>query len=142
MGKPTLIDTNILVDVLGKRKLFYAASHAVWQAHQNKLLDGYVAAVSLTNLFYIMAKHSDRAAAWRGLNICLDTFAICEVNREILELAAKMPGRDFEDNVQIAAAYAYNLEAIVTRNKSDFLGSAIPVFSPEELLAQINANGE
>jgi hypothetical protein len=46
---------------------------------------------------------------------------------------------DFEDAVQVAAAMAKSLDAIVTRDVVDFVGSSIPIMSPDELVKQLRA---
>ena len=60
------------------------------------------------------------------------------VDDQILEQAYALAGPDFEDDLQIASAQFYGLVAIVTRNKSDFEDSSVPVLSPDELLEQIS----
>ena len=43
--------------------------------------------------------------------------------------------KDFEDAIQYSAAKAEGgVSAIVTRNKDDYIGSEIPVMSPDEFL--------
>ena len=42
---------------------------------------------------------------------------------------------DFEDALQLACAAAGRAEAVITRNTSDFIGSAIPAMTPEAFLA-------
>jgi hypothetical protein len=49
-----------------------------------------------------------------------------------------MPGDDFEDNLQMACASLTKLDAIVTRNKDDFEGSPVPVFTPAEALTRLS----
>jgi PIN domain-containing protein len=73
----------------------------------------------------------------RAVQAYLSTFEICSLDRVTLELAAALPGGDFEDNVQIACAYGASLDGIVTRDKTHFAGASGSVYSPTELLAQI-----
>ena len=51
-----LIDTNILIDFLMKRPLFYDDSRKVIQLCMNKKIDGCIAAHSVMNIFYILRK--------------------------------------------------------------------------------------
>jgi hypothetical protein len=53
--------------------------------------------------------------------------------------ADAMLGSDFEDNILIAAAVTSRLDAIVTRNPSDFSHSPIPVLEPAELLRRLTS---
>ena len=57
------------------------------------------------------------------------------VDRTALEMATTLPGSDFEDNLQIAYAVEAGLDAIVTRNAKDFVGSPIRILTPAEFLA-------
>jgi len=41
---------------------------------------------------------------------------------------------DFEDAVQVAAAMATSLDAIITRDVAGFVGSSILIMSPDELV--------
>lgn len=132
-----MFDTNVLLDVLAKREPFLEDSKAVWAAHDEKRIDGYIAATSLTNLFYIVRRQTDPNQAWASVQKVLGSFAICEVNKTILEYALTLSGSDFEDNVQIACAYAYQLGGIETRDEAGFAGSKIPVFKPGALLAEL-----
>ena len=45
---------------------------------------------------------------------------------------------DFEDSVQVAAAMGTSLDAIVTRDVVGFVGSPVPIMSPDELVNQLS----
>jgi hypothetical protein len=45
---------------------------------------------------------------------------------------------DTEDNLQIVAAVEAGLDAVVTRNPSDFAACPLPVLTPQELLARLS----
>ncbi len=65
---------------------------------------------------------------------------ICPVNRRILQAAILSNLNDFEDAVQLVCATSLNLDAIVTRDSTDFAGSTIPIFSAGELLPSLPEN--
>lgn len=144
MAKPRiLIDTNILIDVLANRQPFVTEAKLLWDAHVDSKMDGYVAAVSLTNFFYIMRRLGvTNEEVWKGVRVILDTFYICEVNEVALRYAAQLPGDDFEDNVQIACAVAYQLDGIATRDDKGFKHAPLTAFHPADLLVQLGKNGE
>jgi hypothetical protein len=48
-----------------------------------------------------------------------------------------MSGRDYEDNVHLAAAIELALDVIVTRDPSGFTGAPFTVLSPPALIAQL-----
>jgi hypothetical protein len=72
----------------------------------------------------------------------LHSIDVVAVDRPILFYANQLPGADFEDNVQIACTVKAKLEAIVTRDKSDFKMATVPVFSPGEFLAILEQQQE
>ena len=59
------------------------------------------------------------------------------LNRAVLTAALALDFDDYEDAVVHEAAVAVDADAIVTRNGADFAGSAVPIFTPGELLAAI-----
>lgn len=61
----------------------------------------------------------------------------CPVDDAVLQHASKLPMSDYEDAVQAAAAQAAGLDALVTRNGSDYAGAPLLVLSPGELLARL-----
>jgi hypothetical protein len=63
--------------------------------------------------------------------------AILPIDKQTLLDADAMRGKDFEDNILIAAAVAASVDAIVTRNVADFAHSPIPVWQPAELLRRL-----
>ncbi|NKQ34487.1 MAG: PIN domain-containing protein [Chloroflexi bacterium] len=142
MDKQVLLDTNVLIDVLANRKPFAPESQAVWDAHVNRSIKGYIAAISVTNFFYIIRRLTTKEEAWNGVHIILDTFAICDISAALLRYAAQLPGADLEDNVQIACAQALDLDAIVTRDKPGFQKTSIPILTPSELIAELGLKGE
>lgn len=68
----------------------------------------------------------------------LTLLEICLVDSQILEQAFASNLSDFEDAVQEACARRENMDAIVTRDRADFAGSTIPIFSAGELLQNLS----
>jgi hypothetical protein len=66
---------------------------------------------------------------------------ILPIDKQTLLDADALPGSDFEDNIVIRAAVTASLDAIVTRNVSDFAHSSIPVWTPAELLNRLPGGG-
>ncbi len=140
-----LFDTNVQLDVLLKRQPNYAAAVAVARASIRGQITGYIAAFSLTTIFYFgqrqyRTKFDNMQAAEYALDdvkSCLAQFRICPVSRQTLDAAVKMPGRDFEDNLQIACALAEGLDAIVTSNIKDFRGAGITLYTPTQLVKRL-----
>ena len=132
-----LFDTNIVLDVLLDRAPFVDHSRPLWKAHDDGKLDGFITATSITNIFYIARRAQGIQKARGAVRLCLQTFQVISVDMPLLLSADALPGADYEDNVQIACAIEAQADAVVTRDKSHFGGSPIPVFSPQEILLQL-----
>jgi predicted nucleic acid-binding protein len=132
-----LIDTNVVLDVLLDRQPWVEKSKHVWQAIDDGLINAYITATTLTDIFYIMRKAADKTIAQQALQICLAAFDICPVERTTIEMALTETGDDFEDNTQIACAVQQQLEGIITRDKTGFVNAPIVVMTPEEFIATL-----
>lgn len=56
------------------------------------------------------------------------------VNQSVLESGLLLGFEDFEDAVQHASAEAHGLDAIVTRNISDFASARLEVLAPDDFI--------
>jgi predicted nucleic acid-binding protein len=132
-----LLDTNIVLDVLLERAEWLAEAEIIWNASSDGRLCSHVTASSVTDVYYISRRLVGSERARQAVRRCLDRLLIIRVGGERLEDAFAMAGADFEDDLQIACARAEGLDAIVTRNPSDFAGSPIPGLTPAELIARL-----
>src|SRR5438128_222951 len=112
--KLVLFDTNVVLDALLKRAPWGADAADYWQASDDGKIMGCLAASTLTDIFYIARKQKGLSVARDAVRVGLDAFAVCTVDRQMLEQAIDLPGADFEDNLQIACAALADLDMIVT----------------------------
>jgi predicted nucleic acid-binding protein len=131
-----LLDLNVILDVVLDRAPFVTDALALCRECAEGRADGYVSAISIPTLFYVVRKAKGVDVAHESVRLCLDSFDISPVTREELVLARTFQGNDFEDNLQIACAVASGLEAIITRDLVDFGHSPIAVMTPREWLAK------
>ena len=134
---PVLLDTNILLDTLLQRSPWYPDAAALWQANDTGILRACVAATSLTNVFYIVRRASNKAAAQAAVDACIDALTLLPVDAHVIGLARSINGSDFEDDVQLAAALRWGMNAIVTRDPAGFSGSTLPILSPSAARASL-----
>ena len=130
-----LFDTNVVLDVLLARKDFVAHSAQVVGWAESRKIDGYLSAISLPTLDYLVAKAVDRKRARQEIRKLLVIFSIAEVNAKVLELSACSAFQDFEDAIQYYCAECCGAQALVTRNPKDYRSATLPVYTPEELIA-------
>jgi predicted nucleic acid-binding protein len=132
-----LLDTNVVLDVLLNRSPWVAEAKAIWQANDEGQMTGYITATTITDIFYVARRMAGLNIARTAVQTCLTAFEICNVDRPTLERASMLMDGDFEDNLQIACAEAYGLEAIVTRDPAGFHATNIPILSPAEIAPKI-----
>ncbi len=132
-----LLDTNVVLDFLLERMPFADAAAALWQANEDGRLEAYVSVITPVNVFYIARKLKDVRAARRMVESLLAACRVCAPDRDLLLAALSLAVKDYEDAVQVVSAKAENLEALVTRDPSDFDGVDFPVLSPAACLEQL-----
>ena len=128
------IDTNIILDVLTNRKGFVEASEKIFKLCEVHKVIGYVSALSISDMIYIMRKESDKATTASMIEKLSLIFNVIELKAEDLLTAAKMDFEDFEDAIQSIGAERVKADYIITRNIKDFKNSSVPVVGPSEFL--------
>jgi len=129
-----LIDTNIVIDVVLKRPEFFESSFAVLKLLRERKYRSFVAATTLTNMYFIVRKAAGKTEAMLAVDKTLNWCKVAPVNYRVLDAARFANMKDFEDAVQTAAAKHFGIDTIVTRDKEGFINSGLQVYSPEEFL--------
>jgi predicted nucleic acid-binding protein len=137
-NKPVvLIDLNILLDVLQKREPFYEASASLLAAVETGRVQGYVAAHSLTTLFYLIQKGKSSAEARAIITNLLQFIKVVPIDQSTLEQALNLDFQDFEDAVQMISAVKCKADCLVTRNTKDYQPALLPVMQPVDFLGTL-----
>jgi predicted nucleic acid-binding protein len=137
--KKLLIDVDVILDVLGKREPFFAASANLWARIEKGSIRGYLATHAVTTLFYLIRKARGKNLARESIRDILSVFEIAPVDKRDLLLALELDFTDFEDAVQFAAAKQMSVDFIITRNIKHYRKSTIPVLTPDLFLAAMNS---
>jgi predicted nucleic acid-binding protein len=132
-----LIDLNILLDVLQKREPFYETSAGLLAAVERGQVQGYLAAHSLTTLFYLVQKSNSSAEARATITNLLQFIKIAPVDQSTIEQALNLDYPDFEDAVQMITAVQCKVDCLVTRNVKDYRPALLPVLQPVEFLGTL-----
>lgn len=132
-----LFDTNVILDVLLEREPFVDTASKLFALVDNGRIKGSICATTVTTIFYITAKDFGSRRARDQVHGLLGLFEIAPVDRDVLDGALDVDFPDYEDAVLHEAARAVGATAIVTRDRRDFVNSAIPTLDPQELLAAI-----
>ena len=130
-----MIDTNIFLDVLTKREPFFTSSRQALELCESGKHDGFVSASCITDIFYLTQKHfHDIDAAYGAIGEVLKIAKVLPVTNDEVLKAFIRRAADFEDCLLAECAKACGCEAIVTRNKKDYMGFGIVLYSPDELV--------
>ena len=132
-----LSDANILLDVLMNRQDFVKDSSMIWKLCETNQAKGYISALTIANLMYIMRKQLDPETIEKLLVQLKFIFDFTDFGVSDLQRAAEMKWTDFEDAVQSATAERLHADFIITRNVKDFRSSKIMALTPTEFLARI-----
>lgn len=129
---------NVVLDVVQFRQPFYEDSARVLDVVVNKEVEGFLAAHSITTLFYILTRLQNRTTAVSILQQLLSVFKVAAVDDSVIRDALSWGRQDFEDAVQMATAVHANLNYLVTRNPKDFETHPVPILKPAHLLALLS----
>ena len=129
----TLIDTNIIIDALQNRKGFADdAEFVMLQAYE---YNGYIAATSVTDIYYIQRRYyHDEQKARENLEKVLELYDIIGITEVDCRNALRNGMSDFEDAVLVESAKRNDIDCILTRNVKDFKNADIAVYTPKEFL--------
>lgn len=132
-----LIDTNILIDFLAERQPFYDTAEEIMDLCIEGKVDGYLAAHSITNTFYIMRK-SPVEVLRKMLSKVLSFLSVIGIDGEkLISAINNLDFDDIEDCLQLVCAEECKAEYIITRNIKDFTGSKIPPITPVDFLSML-----
>lgn len=129
-----LIDTNIIVDLLSKRKNFYQEAQELFTLADEQEIKLYIPSLTFANTHYLLSKELNSNEARKVLIKFKLLVSILPLDDKILKLALSSDFNDFEDAIQYYTALENKLNIIITRNKKDFKKSKLPVLTAKEYL--------
>lgn len=132
--KNLLIDTNIIIDLLAKRKDFYQEVQELFTLADENEVNLYISSLTFANTHYVLSKKLNADQIRKVLIKFKLLVKILPLDDRILELALSSDFKDFEDGIQYYTALENKLEIIITRNKKDFKTAKLPVLTAKEYL--------
>ncbi len=134
MRKKLLVDTNILLDAAMKERDGWVAATLLMDEFAYKEATGYVSALSLKDVYYVITKYADEPSAREFVIAVMDLFEIVGVDNALCRLAALSDEPDFEDGIVRACAESVPVDFIISRDEAAFKRSAIKRLSAQEYI--------
>ena len=134
-----VIDTNIVLDVVGSRQPFFVQSHAVMQLVAEGKVGGAITANTVTDIYYVLRKHLDNQVLKAALRGLMELVEVLDVNGEECLAALDIPMKDYEDALLTCCAKNWKADYIITRNRKDFVSSPVKAISPDNFLKKATA---
>lgn len=128
------VDTNIVIDLLTKRREFYKPASKLFTLSDNKKIKLAISSLTFANVYYLLSKELNSSSAKEVLRKFKLLVKILPMDDKIIDLSLNSNFKDFEDAIQYFTAIENKYEIIVTRNLKDFKQSKIPVMTAEDYL--------
>jgi predicted nucleic acid-binding protein len=129
-----LVDTNIFLDILLQRLPFFQDSHRIFKMAENRLVEGYIAPITINNIAYIVRKSHQPDQIRKYIVTISEIFTICLMDATVVTSAAALNFTDIEDSLQAAMAESYGCDFIITSNISDYQHSPVPAITATTFL--------
>ena len=134
-----LIDTNIILDMVLKRKN-YDICMELFRKIKEFGMNACITSSSVTDLFYIIRKESrDTDRTYVIMENIFKLVAILAVTEKDIQDAFRQKWKDFEDCVQYITGKNNRADYIVTSNQKDYTDALLPVLTPVECIEMINS---
>lgn len=130
-----VIDTCVILDYLQCREPFFDNALNIAIGRANNEFEAYITASSLTDLYYIIHRHTHSSIETRRIISDLTVlFGLIDTYAEDCINALHSEMKDYEDSVMSETAYRIKADCIVTRNIKDYERSRVPAVLPSEFL--------
>lgn len=132
-----LVDTNIVIDLLAKRKEFLIEAQELFTLADQRKIQLYITSLTFANTHYILKESLKIENARKILRKFKVLVTVLPMTDKVIDLSLDSEFRDFEDAIQYHSALENNLKIIITRNLKDFKLSRISVLTAKEYLETI-----
>lgn len=129
-----LVDTNIVLDLLAKRKEFIIEAQQLFTLSDKNEVGLYVSSLTFANTYYILSQKMKLNDARKILRKFKVLVKVLPMDDKIIDLSLESDFNDFEDAIQYHTAIENEINIIVTRNLKDFKTSKIPVLTAKNYI--------
>ena len=134
MNRKLLVDTNIFLDVAIDSREEHVPGLLLWDEFLYGEIEGYVAATSLKDVYYILGKYEGESRSRDFIEAILKIFQVVPVDALVCKTAIRSNEPDFEDGIVRECAESIPVDFIISRDKSAFGRSYIKCLTAQEYL--------
>lgn len=132
-----LLDTNVLIDYLGRKEPFFKPAQKIVIAGLYRDAKLWTPTQSVVDAFYVLNHYVDSLSLQQTILKAVELIKPVSLTATDLEKAARLKWTDLEDCLISIAANKVDADYLITRNKDGFKRSPIPAISPSEWLTII-----
>ncbi len=136
MKPKVFLDTNIVLDLLGKRDPFFEDIAKIATLAEQGELTLVISALSYSTVNYILEKYEKHNVVISKLQKFKMISTISALDESVIDSALNSDFEDFEDALQYYSALRSNCDVILTRNYKDFRISSLPTMTADNFLNQ------
>ncbi|KQT15482.1 DNA-binding protein [Chryseobacterium sp. Leaf404] len=130
-----LIDTDVILDFFFDRIPFSEDASKILSKCEKGEVQGFVTAVILSNIYYLLRKTSTHIKVTGSLKSLLTFIHVLPTDKNTVVDALDSEFKDFEDALQnFSAQNADTIKIIITRNIKDYKTSGLSIMTPETFL--------
>ena len=126
-----LLDTNLVIDYVGKREPFYSSAEKLVVAGFFKDVKLWVSAQSIKDAYYVLSNKTDQLHVQRVLRRFLDVVTVVSLSADDALRGLYLEWEDYEDCVISLCAMRAKADFIITRDEKGFMRSSVPIMSPD-----------
>ena len=128
------VDTNVVVDFLGKRDPFFHDAAIIFEMGRLGKIEVVVSSLTIVNCAYVLRKQFSNVVTLDKIEDFCRMLKISPIDRNVILNALSSRPTDYEDAVQYFSAKSFTPDVIITRDKTGFKEYGALVMSPMEFV--------
>ena len=136
-----LIDTNVIIDYLGRKPPFFANAERIVAAGYFGDAELWASTQSFKDAFFVLSHYVDPARLQDAILGLLELVRPVDLTGSDVVSAARLKWHDLEDCLIAISAQKAGVDFLITRDSKGFDRSMVPALSPEgwlELMRESN----
>jgi predicted nucleic acid-binding protein len=140
MSNKIFIDSDIILDLLCKRKPFFDSAAEIFTMGDTGKIELFTTSLVFANVFYILRKILGIEKAKELLRKLRILVKIVSAGEKIVDLSLNSEFSNFEDGLQYFSARENNIKILLTRNVKDYVEKDVIIQTPQEYLGSIRCS--